>query len=188
MKYFLDKKSNLQLPRVAKIVRDTKNFRDTSDYQKFLKNVIRALRQVSLQTNKKSIFAKEIIRIKNGSPLTEKTSWGGVSLKNVDVEKDFIRKLLVIRKHGILGFEIHRKKLEKLRIVEGKCFVLYSNHKSKNWQKGKISLTYAAPDDRFEFLPMDEHGIIAITNCVIEETSTNHLDDLTYIFKANRVS
>ena len=187
MKYFLDKKSNVKIPTITKLVAGAKDFRSKSDYQEFLENIIKALKQTSRKTKKTSIFPKEIIPIENNKPLTEKTSWGGACLKNVDVEKDFIRKLLVIRKHGILGFEIHRKKLEKLQILGGECFVLYSNHKSKNWQKGKISLTYAAPNDRFEFSPMDEHGIVAITDCVIEETSTNHLDDLTYIFKADQV-
>jgi len=141
-----------------------------------------------LPSAKFATYETEVIPISKSAPLTEKTAWGGVALKKVDVEKNYIRKLLVIAKHGVLGFEIHKLKHEKLKILEGVCIVLFSNHANSNWKQGKISVELGATGDKFEFLPNDEHGIIALTNCVIEERSTNHLDDLVYIFKASQVS
>lgn len=188
MKYFLDKNSNAELEPLAKIVNNTGNFIKRNDWQKFLKDIVRTLEITSPRIKKTPLFSKEISFVERNTPLTEKTPWGGVALKNVDVEKDFIRKLLVIRRFGILGFEIHRKKRERLKVLEGECLVFYSNHKSRNWRRGKITIAHALPPDKFLFLPRDEHGILALTNCVIEETSTNHLDDLAYIFEADQVS
>jgi hypothetical protein len=34
-------------------------------------------------------------------------------------------------------------------------------------------------------MPYDEHGILALTDCVIEEKSDNHLDDLVFVYDAN---
>lgn len=130
------------------------------------------------------IYNKEIIPISKPARLTERTAWGGVALKKVDVEKDYIQKLLVINAYGLLGFEIHKLKHEQLKILEGVCLVLYSNHADPNWKQGEVRVRLGVPGDKFEFLPKDEHGIIALTNSVIEETSTNQLDDLTYIFPA----
>lgn len=167
---------------------DDKVFRTKKDYQNFLESTVAKSKKENVQILKSKLFNQEIMPIKNKKPLTEQTSWGGVSIKNVDVEKDYIRKLLVVQKHGILGFEIHKQKLEKLKVLEGECLVLFSNHKASDWKNGKMTSKRAKAGEKFEFQPYDEHGIVALSNCVIEETSTNHLDDLTYIFKADQVS
>ena len=57
-----------------------------------------------------SKYRKEINPIRSGHPLTEKTPWGGVSLKKVTLKHDYIRKLLVVSELGRLGFEYHRRK------------------------------------------------------------------------------
>lgn len=201
MKYFFDHRSNLKTRNFKKLLKNNKvfiksvsqilnkeKFDSKNSFQQILEKLIKsASTNFKTKSNNLPIFSKEITPIENQKPLTEKTLWGGVSLKNVDVAKNFIRKLLVIRKQGILGFEIHKYKLEKLKVLEGACLVLFSNHQSPNWQKGKVTVKLASVGDKFTFLPGDEHGIIALTNCVIEETSTNHLDDLTYIFKASQI-
>ncbi len=131
------------------------------------------------------MYLREISQIKSHRPLTEKTNLGGVALKNVDVKNDYIRKLLVVGSFGRLGFEYHNVKHEHLTVLEGMCLVLYSNHKGKGWEKGKVAAKFASKGDKFDFLPGDEHGILALTNCVIEEKSTNHLDDIVFVFNAN---
>lgn len=165
----------------------SKKISTAGEYQKNLVEIVSILRKNKIAPVKILIHTQEIAPIKNGKPLTEKVVWGGVALKKVDVAKDFIQKLLVINKFGILGFEFHKEKLEKLNVLEGYCLVFYSNHKARSWQQGQIVVKLAATGDKFEFQPNDEHGIIALTDCVVEETSTNHLDDLFYIFKASQV-
>lgn len=160
---------------------------DVEMYNQFIKALMDQVRKHQKDTSlPSSLFDKEIGPIHDKTPLTEPVVWGGVSLKKVDVEKDFIQKLLVVGKFGILGFEIHEQKLEHLRVLEGLCLVLYSNHHVDGYKEGEVKMQLASVGDTFRFEPHDEHGIVALTNCVIEETSTNHLDDIVYIFKSSQ--
>lgn len=173
---------------ISKVVKAPGKISTKDDYQKLLENILSQTKMHPPKSaNTSKTFKDELSQISKGKPLTEKTLWGGVALKKVDVSKNFIQKLLVIKNHGILGFEIHKYKLEKLKILEGTCLFLYSNHESRNWRKGKVRIDKASVGDKFEFKPGDEHGIITLSDCIIEETSTNHLDDLIYIFKADQV-
>ena len=172
---------------ISEFIEKVGSIKTEQQYNYIIKNLVDISKKFDLPSTKSQLYEKEIAEIERKAPLTEKTAWGGVSLKKVDVDEDYIRKLLVIGKFGVLGFEIHKLKHEHLKIVEGLCLVLYSNHAENNWKSGEISIRIASEGDKFEFLPGDEHGIIALTNSVIEEQSTNHLDDLTYIFVASQV-
>lgn len=198
MSYFLTTSTPLTSPRtkdLGRIVSELSSFRKNTptittadEYNALLRKLVALLKQHSFPKTPAVTHDNEIKAILQSKPLTEKVIWGGVSLKKIDVAKNLVQKLLVINAFGILGFEIHQKKLEKLKVLEGFCLVLYSNHKKKGWEKGAVSLKLAGPDDCFTFEPHDEHGIIALTDCVIEETSTNHLDDLIYIFPSKQIS
>ena len=179
--------SGLFLRKLSKIVSNGKKIETKDAYQRFLKSLISEIKQNPPASKTSKNFKNELLQIAKAKPLTEKTPWGGVALKKVDVAKNFIQKLLVIKNYGILGFEIHKNKLEKLQVLEGFCLVLFSNHNSKDWQRGKVIVKLAKAADKFEFLPGDEHGIIALSDCIIEETSTNHLEDLIYIFRSDQV-
>lgn len=171
---------------IKKNLSDSNNVKSGQEYNHTLEKIIKIIQKFSLKQATK-LFYKEIQLVNKDDPLSEKTAWGGVNLKKIDVEKDYINKLLVIKKYGILGFEIHKVKLEELKILEGICLILYSNHESKGWVKGEITVKLVSNGDKFKFLPYDEHGIVALTNCVIEEQSTNHLDDLVYIFNSDQI-
>lgn len=159
----------------------------TDEYNNILKNIIVIIKKHPVSGVQSPLHNQELPVIKQHKPLTEETAWGGVALKKVDVEKDFIQKLLVINRYGILGFEIHKEKYEKLKVLEGIVLLLYSNHKNPLWKEGVVSMTISAPNDTGDLPPYDEHGMIALTNCVVEETSTNHLDDLVFIFESSQV-
>lgn len=201
MRYFINPKNELLTKRTKKafqkhpvtlridaVLKKYNSIKDARKYQSLVEEIVKAARKTSLPSTKISIHPSELEYIKHKKPLSEITMWGGVNLKIVNVFKDLIQKLLVINRHGVLGFEIHKQKNEKLKVLEGYCLVFYSNHKSLNFQKGKIDVKLATAGDRFEFKPLDEHGVIALTDCTIEETSTNHLDDLFYIFEASQVA
>lgn len=186
---YLSKNNRQFLKELINYINSSKQISTAPQYNNIVKKIVSIVKNIkTLPAATFPIYNREIIPISKSAPLTEKTPWGGVALKKVDVEKDYIRKLLVIARHGVLGFEIHKLKHEKLKILEGICIVLYSNHSNISWKLGKVSVKIASPGDKFEFLPNDEHGIIAFTNLVIEETSTNHLDDLIYIFKVPQIS
>lgn len=199
MKYYIDPKNSLLTKKTAKafknhslkksldeICPEIKSLKNLNSFQKLVNRIVATAKSEKIPPTKINIHPKEISEIKKMKPLTEKTIWGGVSLKKVDVGENYIRKLLVINKFGILGFEFHKQKIENLKILEGYCLVIYSCHKAKTWEKGKIEIKLATVGDKFHFEPYDEHGIIALSDCTVEETSTNNLDDLFYIFKLSQ--
>ncbi len=161
---------------------------DGTAYNTFLRELIQSLKTVKEKNRSFPLFKKEVQELSVHSPLIEITPWGGVSIKKVDTAKGFIQKLLIIRQYGILGFEIHNKKLEKLHILEGECLLISSLHASETWQKGIVSVSFGEKGKKVVLNPGDEHGIIALTNCVIEETSTNNLDDIVFIFPSEQVN
>jgi hypothetical protein len=175
------------LKKLQTILVETKEITSEKSYNALITHVINLAKQYPLPKNQGSLFAKELKEGTKDYPLSESTPWGGVPLKQVNVDKDYIRKLLVVKQYGILGFEIHKQKLEKLKVLEGMCLLISSQHERKNWEKGRVSIQLGKPVDKVTLQPGDEHGIIALTNCVIEEESTNHLTDLTYIFQASQV-
>lgn len=142
------------------------------EYNRMLRKIINLSKKKYKFNLKTPLFSQEIKLIKAKKPLSEVTAWGGVNLKKADVGKDYIKKSLVIRKYGILGYEYHKKKIERLKILEGYCLV---------------NFMLAKPGDKFKYVPGQEHGVIALTNCVIEEQSTNDLDDLIFIYKSKQV-
>lgn len=158
------------------------------EYNILLAKIIGLARKYPMQKEQGSLFAKELKEGTKNYPLSEPTIWGGVTLKEVNVKKNYIRKLLVIKQYGILGFEIHKEKLEKLKVLEGICLLISSQHSKKGWQKGQVSIVLGKKGDTALLQPGDEHGVIALTNCVIEEESTNHLTDLMYIFKSAQIA
>jgi len=191
MKYFFSLKTNKKgsfSEQLQKLVSKNGVIDSENEYNDFLKKIASVARKYygSQSRKKNSLFEKEIKLIETQKALSQKTVWGCVNLKQVDVDKDFIRKLLVIRQFGFLGFEIHDFKIEKLNILEGECLIISSKHKTKD-PKGNVELIFSQKGDRFEFFPGDKHGVIALTDCVIEETSTNHLDDLIFIFNSKQI-
>lgn len=172
------------LEKLHEHVAETASISSLHEYNNFVRDVIDVAKQHYRIQTLTSIYNQEIKLIENNKPLTEGVTWGEVVLKKVDVEKDFIQKLLIIKQYGVLGFEIHEKKQERLEVIEGVCLIFQVDHAKNNHE---IHLYLAKKGDIFSFAPRDEHGVIALTETVIEETSTNHLDDLVYIFKASQI-
>lgn len=184
-KLFISPKALVPL---ANVLKSSALIENSKDYNALIAKIINEAKKIPLKKEQKTdIFSQEIASIHSTRPLTEKTPWGGVVLKKVDVEKDYIRKLLVVKELGILGFEIHKKKLEKLTVLEGICLVLFRNGAKKTPKEREVAVKLATVGDKFVIEPNDEHGMIALTSCVIQETSTNHLDDLIFLFNSRQV-
>ncbi len=157
------------------------------EYNKLLQQIIALAKKYPLHKKQGSLFTKALKEGTKNYPLAEPTVWGGVSLKEVNVEKDYIRKLLVVKQYGILGFEIHKEKLEKLHVLEGICLLISSQHSKEGFKQGVVNISLGEKGSKVVLEPGDEHGIIVLTDCVIEEQSTNHLTDLVYIFNTSQV-
>lgn len=162
-------------------------FSSQKEYSQFLFSFLSEIKQMTFPTVTQKIYDNEIHQREKKTPLIEKTPWGLVSIKKVDVQKNYVQKLLVIKQFGILGFEYHKKKLEKLKVLEGIALFIFANHTTLHYKKGRLMVQVAGAGNTFQFEPYDEHGLVALTNVVIEETSTNHLDDLHFIFNSEQV-
>ncbi len=104
-------------------------------------------------------------------------AWGGVAPQEVSKKKQIREKLLIIRQakspSGVLGMEHHTLKDEYLTVLEG--YVILMGSQSDEWDQGRVTLTFAGPGDTCALHPGNRHGIIAITNSVIEEHANNTL-------------
>ncbi|KKR50188.1 MAG: hypothetical protein UU81_C0013G0010 [Microgenomates group bacterium GW2011_GWC1_41_8] len=163
------------------------SFYDQATYDIFIGTLHAMIRDFRNTSHDNSLFEKELFDINRNAPLAKSTEWGGITYKYVDVERNKIKKMLVVKKGGTLGFEYHDFKRESLEVKEGVCIYLGSVHKSKGWSQGKITLNIAVPGDSTDLAPYDEHGLLAVTNCVVLESSTYHLEDLKYIFTSRQM-
>lgn len=176
-------KYKLFLKDLQNYLEKNNEFASQSSYTALIQGIKSVIKKHSdLFTLETPFHAKEIDPIEKKRALTELTPWGGVSLKKVDVTRNYIRKLLVVNALGVLGFEYHDFKHERLKVLEGVCLLICSNHKNRGWKKGRVLITLSVQGDKAALLPYDEHGVIALSNWVIEEQSTNHLDDLIFIY------
>jgi hypothetical protein len=98
--------------------------RSENQYNQLLKELFSSKKYPLLKTQG-TLFAKELKEATRQYPLRA-YYMGRSTFKQVDVEKDYIKKLLVIKQYGILGFEVHKQKLEKLRVLEGICLLIAS--------------------------------------------------------------
>lgn len=118
---------------------------------------------------------------------TIKTDWGGVFFTEASESRNFVEKYLIVKQatdpSGVLGFEYHKKKIEKLQIKEGYVILMKAD------ESGTVGLTFAGPGDGCELNPPVAHGIIPLTNTTILETSNYELDadDLLFIFRSQQV-
>ena len=127
------------------------------------------------------IFHQRIARI-GYHEQTIATDWGGVFFREASESKDHVEKYLIVKQatnpFGVLGFEYHKKKVEKLQVEEGYALFMKAD------ASGTVSLTFAGPGDTCELQPPAGHGVIPLTNTTILETSNYELDaaDLLFVF------
>ena len=82
------------------------------------------------------------------------------------IPKNYLLKLLFIRKGMKGGLQFHRRKNECGFILSGKLLVRYDNG------KGKLIKKFLKKGETFHFPPGAVHQEEAISNCTIIEAST----------------
>lgn len=137
------------------------------------------------------IFDKGMTPEKRKSEFGFNVPWGRVTPKDLHTEDDDhydVRKFLIIQQKGMLGFEYHKKKHEELLVKEGLCIGISSTFGTPEYEKGQVTLTFMKPGDHCVLEPLDNHGVIALTKCVLEETASDDTgSDLYFIFPAEQV-
>ena len=112
MKYFFDlsnftsdkstrllKTQTDSLERIASLIKGIESVATPTEYNRLIADAVGILKSNRRPVRAKSfLYDREILPIKKSAPLTEKTLWGGVSLKKVDTEKNFVKKFLFVDK------------------------------------------------------------------------------------------
>ncbi|MFH1503105.1 MAG: cupin domain-containing protein [Candidatus Diapherotrites archaeon] len=108
-------------------------------------------------------------------PCTVKKPWG----KEVWLElwedsngRGYCYKRIYINKGEKTSFQYHERKIETNYIIEGKAEVWLEN------EKGKIEKRLMKADDSFTVVPPRKHRVIALTDIILQEVSTPHVDDV----------
>lgn len=156
-------------------------------YTAFLGGITEFIKKYALQlTTETPIYDQRLPRIGRHEQ-TIKTGWGGVFFREASEANDHVEKYLIVKQaidpSGVLGFEYHEKKIEKLRVEEGYALLMKAN------SPGNVSLTFAGPGDTCELQPPIAHGVIPLTNTTILEISNYELDadDLKFIFQPVKI-
>jgi len=172
---------------IARFVDSSKPADSDETYTDFLTGITEIIKNYALQlTADTPIFQQRLARIGRHEQ-TIATNWGGVFFREASEAKNHVEKYLIVKQaidpSGVLGFEYHKRKKEKLQIEEGYVLLMQVD------TPGSIALTYAGQGKTCELQPPVGHGIIPLTNATILETSNYELDadDLLFIFKPKQV-
>jgi hypothetical protein len=117
-----------------------------------------------------------------GGEMVIPTSWGGVHV--LSYEHPEVEKFLVVDKGCFLAFEKHAEKVETLLGEEGFGVLVYRCE-----QSGRLEAEYINPGWSRTLRPGQEHTIIALSNLLVRERSTDPLGmdkDLIFIFLPDR--
>ena len=119
---------------------------------------------------------REIIRA--GGQSTIQTNWGGVHV--LSYEHPEVEKFLVVDQGKFLAFEKHSEKIETLFCEEGLGVLVF-----KCTSTAELRAEIIEPGWTRTLNPGQEHTIIALSNLLVHERSTDPLgmdQDLIFIF------
>jgi hypothetical protein len=158
-------------------------------YSKFMAGIAEVIQKYSSQlTADTPTYDKRLPRIGRHEQTISVPAWGGVFFRDASEPRDYVEKYLIVKQasdqFGVLGFEYHNRKIEKLKVEEGYAMFIKSD------EQDNVSLTFAGPGDTCELNPPTAHGIVPLTNTAVLETSNYELDadDLIYIFQPVKLS
>jgi hypothetical protein len=170
------------MSELTAFVNSSPAIQDKTAYTQFCVGVTEIIAKHSSELSADTpIFDQRLTRIGRHEQ-TIHTDWGGVSFVEASESNDHVEKYLIVKQavqpNWVLGFEYHNRKVEKLEVKEGYAIFMKSD------EAGNVSLTLAGPGDTCELPPPTPHGVIALTNTAILETSNYQLDadDLLFIF------
>jgi mannose-6-phosphate isomerase-like protein (cupin superfamily) len=85
---------------------------------------------------------------------------------------DYVGKLLFVRQGEALSLQYHEVKEETLRVLEGELELVTGTDVEH------LESNLIGPEIVFHLPPGTLHRMIAVTDCLLLEVSTNHLDDV----------
>jgi mannose-6-phosphate isomerase len=111
-------------------------------------------------------------------PFTVKKPWGKevwLELWEDSKGNGYCYKRIYIDKGTKTSFQYHEKKIETNYIIDGKAEVWLEN------DKGEIEKKVVGSDFSFTVVPDRKHRVIALTDVILQEVSTPHVDDVVRI-------
>ena len=124
------------------------------------------------------MFLKHRSVVSAGGDSVIPTSWGGVHV--LSYEHPEVEKFLVVEQGRFLAFEKHAEKIETLFGEEGLGVLVYRCELT-----GQLRAEYIEPGWTRTLRPGQEHTIIALSNLLVRERSTDPRgmdNDLIFIF------
>ena len=85
---------------------------------------------------------------------------------------DYVGKILFIRQGEALSLQYHEVKVETLRVLEGTLDLVTGT------DVAHLETHRVGPETVFHIPPGTLHRMVAFTDCLLLEVSTNHLDDV----------
>jgi mannose-6-phosphate isomerase len=85
---------------------------------------------------------------------------------------DYVGKILFIRQGEALSLQYHEVKVETLRVLEGTLDLVTGT------DVARLETHRVGPETVFHIPPGTLHRMVAFTDCLLLEVSTNHLDDV----------
>jgi hypothetical protein len=124
------------------------------------------------------VFDAHRAAIAAGEDAVIPTSWGGVHI--LSYEHPQVEKFLAVDQGRFLAFEMHAEKIETLLGEEGYGVLVYRCKSS-----GQLQTETIEPGSTRTLQPGQEHTIIALSNLLVRERSTDPRgmdQDLIFIF------
>ena len=110
---------------------------------------------------------------KYGSPKIVKKPWGREEW--LELNEQYCYKRIYLNAGTKTSFQYHKKKLETNYIISGKAEVWLEN------DFGEIEKKIMSDNDFFTVTPLKKHRVIALTDLILQEVSTPHVDDIIRI-------
>ncbi len=104
--------------------------------------------------------------------------WGGEEI--FAETEDYVGKILTVRAGEVLSLQYHETKDETMRVLQGECHLHLGEIGAarKESTEADLEVLVLAPGDICRIPPRTIHRLAALTDTIMLEVSTPHLDDV----------
>jgi len=142
------------------------DFSSAQKYRAYCNGLASAYRDLKASAPATPTFGKHLAAIAAGDEMVIKTDWGGVDI--VSYHHPQVEKFLVVESGKFLAFEKHDEKVETLIGEEGLGVLVYRPDGG-----GDLKAEFIQPGWTRTLQPGQEHTIIALSNLLVRERSTD---------------
>ncbi len=93
----------------------------------------------------------------------------------LELNQHYCYKRIYINKGHRTSFQYHLEKVETNYIIDGECEIWLEN------DRGIVEKRLMKKDDYFTVMPPRKHRVVALSDVILQEVSTPHVDDVIRI-------